>query len=183
MPNTKPNPFIRPEEFWEQIELRVNQTIVHLGCGAGFYLIPAAKKVGRKGQVIGIDVLKDMLEEAEDRAVRANVADTIETIRSNLENGPVGKIKNNIADWTLVANILYQSDPEKILTEAKRITKQSGTIIVVEWNVSYTPLGPPPDDRIAKSQVLDISKKMKLELLKEFVPSPYHYGLLFTAKI
>ena len=182
MPSAKPNPFIRPEDFWNQIELRVNQTIVHLGCGAGFYLIPAAKKVGRQGQVIGIDVLEDMLEEAEDRAVRAGVTDIIKTIRSNLENIAGSKVKDNIADWTLVANILYQSDPEKILAEAKRITKQSGTIILVEWNVSATPLGPPPDTRIPKSQVLAIAKKMKLKLLQEFSPSPYHYGLLFTEK-
>ena len=180
MPSTKPNPFIRPEEFWNQIELRVNQTIVHLGCGAGFYLIPAAKKVGRQGQVIGIDVLADMLEEAEDRAARAGVAETVKTIRSNLENSSGNKVEDNIADWTLVANILYQSDPEKILASAKRVTKQSGTIIVVEWNISKTPLGPPPDDRIAKSQVLDIAEKIKLKLRKEFIPSPYHYGLLFT---
>lgn len=183
MPNTKPNPFIRPEDFWDQMELRVNQTIVHLGCGAGFYLIPAAKKVGRQGQVIGIDVLADMLEEAEDRAARAGVTDAVKTIRSNLENSAGSKVKDNIADWTLVANILYQSDPEKILAEAKRITKQDGTIIVVEWNISDTPLGPPPDDRVPKSQVLDIAKKIKLKLQKEFTPSPYHYGLLFTKKL
>ncbi len=182
MLNTKPTPFIRPEDFWKNIELRANQTVVHLGCGAGFFLIPAAQKVGSKGQVIGIDVLEDMLKEAEDRAVRANVADIVKTIRSNLENTRGSKVEDNTADWTLVANILYQSDPEKILTEAKRITKHKGIIIVVEWSISDTPLGPPPTKRIPRSEIISIAEKIKLKLFREFTPSPYHYGLLFTEK-
>lgn len=172
--------FIRPNQFWRKLGLRANQTVVHLGSGAGFYLIPAAKIVGSKGSVIGVDVREDMLREVESRAQRAGLSDTITTIRADIEAKAIPKIPDQSADWVLVANILYQSDQDKILTEAKRIVKQSGAIIVVEWDTAATPFGPPAEMRLAKQDV--IAKALEKELLahKEFSPSPYHYGLLFT---
>jgi len=173
--------FIRPEQFWRTFGLRANQTVVHLGSGAGFYLIPAAKIVGKKGRAIGIDVLEDMLQEAEGRAKREGVADIVETIRSNLENKNGSSLADNMADVTLVANILYQSDPVKIITEAARITKPGGAVIIVEWDVIATPLGPPAEQRVTPQSVRTIAEKVNLTFQKEFHPSPYHYGFLFTA--
>ena len=180
MSETSTAPFIRPEKFWRQLGLRANQTIVHLGCGAGFYLIPAAKIVGKAGQVIGVDILPDMLQAAEGRARREGVDSIVRTVRSNLEGKRGSGLDQKIADWTLVANILYQADPAKILGEAARVTKPGGTVIVVEWDIIASPLGPPVATRLAKQQALDIAAKLKLKLQAEFNPSPYHYGLLLA---
>jgi len=172
--------FIRPDKFWRDLGLRANQTVAHLGCGAGFYIVPAARIVGDKGAVFGVDVLPDMLAEAEGRAEREGVADIITTIRADLESKKSSTIKPKSIDWVLVANILYQSDPSKVLAEAAKIAKPGGTIVVVEWDVVATPLGPPAADRIAKPEVITIADQLKLKLTNEFAPSPYHYGLLFT---
>lgn len=174
--------FIRPEEFWKNLGLRANQTVVHLGSGPGFYLIPAAEIVGSKGHVIGIDVRADMLSEVESRAERSGVDQVITTLHANLEDGATSGIASDSADWTLVANILYLSDPDKILAEAARITKQTGSVVIVEWDVSATPLGPPEEDRLSKPKVLEHATKQGLKLYQEFSPSPYHFGLLLTKK-
>ena len=180
MEDAAPPHFIRPEQFWRDLGLAANQIVVHLGCGAGFYLIPAALIVGRRGRVVGVDILEDMLGEADGRARRAGVDKIIRTIRANLENENGSTLKANIADWTLVANILYQSNPAKILAEAARVTKPGGIVIVVEWNSSAAPLGPPAEDRVPKQQVMDLVAKLKLKAIKEFNPSAYHYGLLLV---
>ncbi len=170
--------FIRPGKFWRDLGLRANQTVVHLGCGAGFYLTHAAKIVGRGGKVVGVDVLPDMLREAEGRARREGVDDIIRTIRADLEKRFGSTLKNDVADWTLVANVLYQSDPVKIIGEAARITKHGGTIVIVEWDTVATPLGPPQEDRVGRQEVLELARRLKLKPYQEFNPSPYHYGLL-----
>src|SRR3990167_10225179 len=91
--------FIRPEEFWRSLGLRANQTVIHLGCGPGFYLIPAASIVGAKGKVYGVDVLEHMVEEAGNRARRAGVENVITLIRANLENNRGSSLPDKIADW------------------------------------------------------------------------------------
>ena len=171
------NQFLRPDTFWYEVGLKANQTVVHLGCGAGYFLNPAAKIVGPQGKIIGVDVRPDMLEEVESRASRNGFSEIITTIRSDLEDGPVEEIEPNNSDWTLVTNILSQTDPQKILQEAKRITKTGGKIIIVEWSVSQATIGPPIEKRIPKDQVLAVISKLDLNVDKEFTPSPYHYGL------
>ena len=111
--------FIRPEDLWESVGLRANQTIVHLGCGAGFFLIPAARVVGHGGKAIGIDIRTDMLAEVESRARREHVEEVVKTRRANLEQPNSSALEDISADWVLVANILHQADPQTILQEAK----------------------------------------------------------------
>jgi ubiquinone/menaquinone biosynthesis C-methylase UbiE len=119
-----------------------------------------------------------MLQEALNRAEQSGVAHITKTIRADLEHAQGSSLEDNMSDWTLVANILYQADPAKILTEAKRITKKNGIIIVTEWDTASTPVGPPPESRVPLNQVKDIAARLKLIILKQFNPSPYHFGLL-----
>ncbi|MGH9857555.1 MAG: class I SAM-dependent methyltransferase, partial [Acidobacteriota bacterium] len=125
--------FIRPEALWKEVGLRAEQTVVHLGSGAGFYIIPAAKIVGSHGRAIAIDIRSDMLTEVENRARQKGV-ENVKTMRANLENKPGSDLPDNTADWVLVANILHQSDPQRILREAHRVCAMNGHIVVVEWN-------------------------------------------------
>ncbi|MBI4022530.1 MAG: class I SAM-dependent methyltransferase [Candidatus Andersenbacteria bacterium] len=174
-------PFLRPTSLWQELGLRANQTVVHLGCGAGYYLPPAARLVGPRGQVIGIDIREEMVSEAASRARRAGVGNGVRVIRANLENSRGSTLADGIADFTLVANILYQAAPAKIMAEAARVTKPGGTIVVIEWDTAASPLGPPLASRIPKQQTLELAVSLKLKLEREFRPSPYHYGLLLAA--
>lgn len=175
--------FIRPEEFWHNLGLSAGQSVVHLGCGPGFYLIAAAKIVGSKGSVIGIDILPHLLAEAENRANQARVGEIVRTIRADLEQPQGSTVPDDSTDWVLLANILHMSDPALILAEARRIVKKDGRVIVVEWSVSATPVGPPPSHRIPQGKVLELSHEAGLEFKTNFVPSPYHYGLLLSKHV
>lgn len=174
------NSFIRPDAVLTSMGLRAQQVFIHLGSGAGFYLIPAAVIVGPKGKSIGVDIRTDMLAEAENKARQQGVEHIVQTLRANLENSPGSDIPKKSADWVLVANILHQSDPTKILTEAVRVVAANGHVAVIEWNTSSTPFGPPIHHRKSKDEMKEIAVSCNLKLEKEFEPSPYHYGLIFT---
>lgn len=170
--------FIRPDDLWHNLGLRAGQTVVHLGCGPGFYLVPAAHIVGSSGRVIGIDIQAHLLAEAEGRAQRAGVGDIVHTSRANLETEKGSALEGASADWVLVANILHQAVPAAILGEAARIVRPGGSVVLVEWDVGASPFGPPTEVRIAKPDALAASKATGLTLSSEFKPSPYHYGLI-----
>ncbi len=174
------NSFIRPDAVLTSMGLRAQQIFVHLGSGAGFYLIPAAVIVGPKGKSIGVDIRTDMLAEAENKAKQQGVEHTVQTVRANLENSPGSDIPQKSADWVLVANILHQSDPAKIFTEAVRIVAANGHVAVIEWNTSATPFGPPVHHRKSAEEMKEIALSCGLAVQKEFSPSPYHYGIVFS---
>jgi ubiquinone/menaquinone biosynthesis C-methylase UbiE len=183
MAETISTSFIRPETFWRDLGLAAGQRVVHLGCGPGFYVLPAAHIVGKTGKVIGVDVLAPLLAAVESRAQRENVTEIIETIRANLEMDKGSTLPGGSADWVLVANILHQSDPVKILTEAARVVAPTGSIVVVEWDVVATPLGPPPERRIPESAVRQHIQALGLRVERAFKPSPYHYGLVLKKAV
>lgn len=170
--------FIRPDELWHNLGLRAGQTMVHLGCGPGFYLVPAAQIVGTNGKVIGIDIQAHLLAEAEGRAERNGVADIVHTIRADLETDKGSTLPPATADWVLVANILHQAVPQAILREAARIVRPDGSVVVVEWDVGASPFGPPTEMRISKPDTVATAEAAGLKIAREFKPSPYHYGLI-----
>lgn len=176
--NTPESSFIRPDEFWHSLGLRANQIVVHLGCGPGFFLIPAAKIVGPGGSAIGVDVRPDMLAETENKARRENVDRIVTTHRANLENEPGSPVADKTGDWVLVANILHQADPARILKEAARVAAANGHVVVVEWDTKATPLGPPAARRLSRQDVETAAVAAGLTIDKQIKPSPYHYGLV-----
>ena len=174
--------FIHPGNLWRDLGLSAGQTIVHLGSGPGFYLIPAAHIVGPSGKAIGIDIQRHLLEETESRANRDQVSEIVHTIRADLEQIEGSTLPAGSADWVLVANILHQSDPVKILTEARRLVKPDGRIVVIDWDTVATPIGPPPEVRISRQRVEQMADALELERVTTVDPSSYHYGYIFELK-
>jgi ubiquinone/menaquinone biosynthesis C-methylase UbiE len=52
-------------------------TVVDVGCGPGFFIIPMARLVGPRGRVVAVDIQPEMLEKTRRRAERAGVGDRV----------------------------------------------------------------------------------------------------------
>lgn len=170
--------FIQPAILWQTVGLQASQTAVHLGCGPGFYLIAAAKIVGKDGKVIGVDIRPDMLTETESRAAREGVASIVQTVRADAEHPDGATLPKEVADFVLLVNILNQSHPEKIFSTARHLLKDGGRVVVVGWNTAATPFGPPPSKRINEETMKEFITGAQLRVTKSFSPSPYHYGFV-----
>ena len=51
---------LKPEELLRSLGLRAGQTIADIGCGPGFFTVPAARIVGEDGHVYAADIQGDM---------------------------------------------------------------------------------------------------------------------------
>lgn len=107
--------------------LKEGETVVDLGCGAGFDVFLAARKVGEKGKVIGIDMTEAMIEKARENA-RKNGIENVEFILANIEDLP---IEDNSID-VIISNCVVNLSPEKekVFAEAKRVLKNGGRIAI-----------------------------------------------------
>lgn len=171
---------LKPEDVLRQLGIRAGWRVVDFGCGAGYYLVPAARFVGSQGRVVGIDVRSAAVDEARRRAELADVADRVDVFRADLTRPQASGLPDRWADLVLLVSMLYQSEPQSVLREAARIVKPAdGRISVIEWEQVATPLGPPSEQRVTKDTVLAAAKAVGLIFLSFFAPSPYQYGVIF----
>ena len=105
--------------------IKEGDVVLDLGSGAGIDAILAAKKVGAKGKVIGVDMTEEMIKKAKENAKEQNV-NNVEFILGEIENLP---LEDNSVD-TIVTNCVINLTPDKAKTfsEAYRVLKPGGRI-------------------------------------------------------
>ena len=107
--------------------LREGERVLDLGSGAGFDCFLAAKKVGKKGKVIGIDMTPEMLDKARANAKKGKYAN-VEFRLGEIENLPVA---DNSVD-VIISNCVINLAPDKkrVFEEAFRVLSSRGRLMV-----------------------------------------------------
>jgi len=108
-------------------KIKEGDTVLDLGSGAGIDCFLAAKRVGEKGKVIGIDMTKEMIEKAKLNAEKQDVRN-IEFILGEIENLPLKDNSIDIIITNCVINLV--PDKEKAFRETYRVLKKGGKIYV-----------------------------------------------------
>jgi len=165
----------------KELKLGSGAMVGDLGCGgAAYFTLAAAKIVGDRGQVYAVDVLKTVLSSVEGKA-RMHSLYNIKTIWSNLEVVGATNIPAQSLDDVLLVNILFQSKKhEEIITEAARLLRPGGKLLIIDWDQAEGPFGPGTNDRVDQQEVREIAGRLKLAEESSFKAGQYHFGLIFS---
>ena len=145
-----------PEKTLVKAGIRPGDILLDLGCGTGYFALPAARLVGPKGLVYAVDVSGVMLAELRSKTASLGVF--------NIHTSQLSRTKPEIpeADYTmaLLANVLHEVDDKKpFMTSIGAALKPGTRLAVIEWKKAATPKGPPLRERLSEDEMQVLLKK------------------------
>jgi ubiquinone/menaquinone biosynthesis C-methylase UbiE len=166
-----------PEIILGSIGLKTGQTIVDVGCGNGFFAIPAAHIVGESGVVFALDLDSHAISELREIASKEGLHNLILKVGKAEET----ILCKNCADIVFLANDLHDfENPGKVLINAKKMMKSEGLLIDLDWKKEMTGmLGPPLQIRFSEKEASNIIEESGFKVGTIEEAGPYHY--LITA--
>ena len=112
--------------------VKEGQTVVDVGCGAGYFSLALASMVGAGGKVIAIDVQRRILDRARSRAKRRELDRIIEFRLCE----PDGLGLDETVDFVLAFWMVHEvSDQKAFLDEVRTSLRPSGLLLLVEPKV------------------------------------------------
>lgn len=141
---------LRPDELLRAVGLQSGQTLADIGCGPGFFSLPAAEIVGPGGKVFAVDVQQEMVTAVQQRARDAGLR--------NLEAQRVNEMEMALpvasADIILLAFVTHELAQRSLyLHRLRPLLRAGGRLVILEWEKHPTPMGPPQEERLSAEEV------------------------------
>jgi ubiquinone/menaquinone biosynthesis C-methylase UbiE len=168
---------LQPESLLRSLGLRRDDTIADIGCGPGFFTIPAARIVGPGGRVLAGDIQGEMLS-----AVRARVAEAgLENVLMVKTSDTEVPLPAGCADMVLLAFTLDEVDQRaRFLHRVGRLLKPEGKLVLMEWDKREGVPGPPLEQRIAPDEAIKDAEAAGLRLDEQRPLNDQHYLCIFA---
>lgn len=173
--NPKRRQSMPPEETLKKFKIGDKGTLLDIGCGIGYFTIPAAKII-TNGSVIGIDIATELLDIAREKA------EDISNIEFKKSEEYLFPIEDKSIDYAFGCNIVHEiEDKVRFFNEIKRVLKNEGYIYVIDWDKRDMKMGPPVNERVSKEEVKKLAESLDIIFLEEVNINSEHYGLIFRA--
>jgi len=190
--NPKRRELLPADRILREIGLQAGDRFADIGCGTGYFSLPAAKLVGNEGLVYALDITEEMLADLRDKINENNSIDGNSTEGSCIENKNINTILTGEYDFKLedkavniafICTVLHEVDDKTaFINEAKRVLQPGGKIAIVEWVKRESDWGPPMEHRLDAADVRKtLSECGFTELLR--IDINEHYYMLIGAKV
>jgi ubiquinone/menaquinone biosynthesis C-methylase UbiE len=150
--------------------LKEDDIMIDIGCGTGYFILPASEITGPSGKVIGVDISQEMLDEV--RSKINGIGHNIELVLSNSAELPV---RDSQATFALLSNVLHEAeDMMGMLAEASRVLKPGGRLAIIEWEKTEMPVGPPIEHRLHHEEIMKMVMDSGFTMAKISPAGDYH---------
>jgi ubiquinone/menaquinone biosynthesis C-methylase UbiE len=167
-----------PEAILSSIGLKSSFTFIDMGCGDGFFALPAARIVGKKGKVYGLDTNAESIARLKEQASREGLKNLYLTIGRAEET----IICKSCADIIFVGMALHDfQDPSKVLENATSMARPTGRLVNLDWKKEPMELGPPLRIRFSQEMAVRLIEGAGFTVETVRDSGPYHY--LVIAKL
>jgi ubiquinone/menaquinone biosynthesis C-methylase UbiE len=163
-----------PEAILSKIGVKPGTVFADIGCGGGFFTLPAARTAGEKGKVYALDTNAAAIEEIKKQAAK----ESLKNLRLSVGEAERTVVCRHCADIVFIGIALHDfQDPAKVLANMKNIVKSTGRLVDLDWKKEPA-FGPPRGIRFdeATASRLIQAAGYKIESVED--SGPYHYMII-----
>lgn len=178
--NLERRKLLPPEKTLCQLGLVETDIVADIGCGIGYFTLPAARIVGSQGKVYALDILAEMLEIVNDKT-KDHQFTNVETIQVE-ENSY--KLPDKSIDYAWACLVVHEvDDPIAFIREVDRILQAEGSLVIVEWIKQDGKMGPPIGHRIDCGALEDLLQQCGYANTKQIVLNDEMYAIIAKRKV
>lgn len=166
-----------PAEIVNAVQIAPGSRVAEIGCGSGWFTFEIERAARPRGLVYALDTQAAMLQILETKRRNHERILTIPCGENEFE------LDDGEADVVFHANVLHECrDPHAHLLEARRVLKNGGKIIVIEWNWADEESQPGPSNliRLEPRTTRELLDNAGFEVTATHDVGPYHYAVFAT---
>jgi ubiquinone/menaquinone biosynthesis C-methylase UbiE len=126
--------YFGPKKILEGAGIRPGMNVLEVGCGTGFFTIPAAKMIGNSGSLTAIDMLPESVETVTEKVRQANLSDVVKVVKGDALDT---KLEKESLDEIIIFGVIPAPmlPMDKLLEEMHRVLHSGGIMAV--WPPSW----------------------------------------------
>jgi ubiquinone/menaquinone biosynthesis C-methylase UbiE len=151
-------------------------TLCDIGAGTGIFSFAAAEI--SSNDIYALEISDNMIELLKKRMVEGHT----KNLNIKKVNSDILPLDNNSCDMAIMVTVLHEIEKKELmLNEIKRILKDKGKLVIIEFHKRKTPMGPPVDHRISDRYVEEICNSIGLKIIDEFSLGDNLYSIIFES--
>lgn len=164
-----------PEAVLSDIGVKAGFTFIDIGCGGGFFTLPAARIVGKRGRVYGLDTDTDSITILKEQAAKEGFTN----LSLHVGKAEESIICENCADIVFFGlsfhDFQYQS---KVLENVRKMIKPDGRLVNLDWKKEPMEPGPPLVIRFDREMAARLIRSAGFTIETVRDSGPYHYLII-----
>lgn len=170
--------FLNPHAVIQAAHIRAGSRVADLAAGSGFFARAAARHAGLEGEVWAVDPHPGLLARLKNLAAAEGLRN-IEVLRGTPDRVGGTRLPDNSMDVCIIANALFSlSDRAAAATEARRVLRKAGRVVLVDWSGSHGGLGPHPEHVVTKKEAQELFERAGFAGAEDIPAGSYHWGLI-----
>lgn len=161
-----------PEAILSLIGVRPGMVFVDMGCGEGYFALPAARRVGRSGKVYASDIDAGAVDHLRQRADQEG----LENLFTEVGEAEKMVVCEGCADVVFFGIDLHDfRDPAAVLVNARTMLHPEGRLVDLDWKDQPMPFGPPQEKRFPVEKARGLIGSAGFRRVSVQDAGPYHY--------
>ncbi|MBP2656910.1 MAG: ubiE 3 [Firmicutes bacterium] len=149
--NSERRELLPPDETLYRLGLQKGDIMADIGCGIGYFTLPAAKIVGSQGKVYGMDTAAEMIEDAQGKIGHLTNVELLQVQESDFI------LDNQTISYAFICLVVHEVEDRLVFfREVARLLQPTGKIVIIEWVKKNSVMGPPMEHRLQGDEVADL---------------------------